>query len=787
MAAAIRSPLPESTEMTQIKSSLKTSSQGPTPAVDLIIKFTLNNLSTTTPADSKSQTAVSVEKEYDSLLGVLKDAGLEATGRPGAQGSNEVLIFVRATELRIQSEIHRERYNMPFNVICARPKLTKKTDRMSDWLNGVASTRPSPRTPRDFSNEPIHPSERLRLVHSILTSPRTGSNVSITSSASAGSTAGLSPLPSPKAFPHVVGIFPPHDLAFNKNWLDKWSSKNHIMSIPPEELTLLKDHLGETVALYFAFLRYYFFALAFPTVVGALFYLLGWPYSGLYGTFIVTWSTLFVESWRIKERQYAVEWGTYGVHKVEVLRSEFQGDQMVVDKVTGVEKDFFPWWKTLGRQLATIPVLVVFAGVLATLISGIYAIEVVVGEVYSGPGKRFMTLVPTVLFAGLVPQFTALWNSTANKLTVWENHPHQTEHENSRTLKVFALNFFVAFGSLLLTSYIYIPFGGFLVPYILSHIPHHREKFSVGKSYAIDASKLHTQIVAYTLTNQITGAFLEIGLPFLTSLLFKKVAEVRQNHSEEKNRDVPVDDEDEKAFLERVRTESALPRYAVFADYSEMAMQFGYLTLFSVIWPVAPVWSFVNNFFELRSDAFKLTNQSQRPIPTREASIGPWLEVLGFITWIGTLTNASLVYLYRPHITHSSKTTSLLSSLTGVNLTLTHNNNNGTLIALSNMHVAQNSPSPISTIQATLFSALLVALATEHAYLIFRVCIRFILERVSWRDSEADVKVRGAVHEVRKVYLDEMGLREGPVRMAERSGKAEEARRVDEGEEREKE
>lgn len=38
----------------------------------------------------------------------------------------------------------------------------------------------------------------------------------------------------------------------------------------------------------------------------------------------------------------------------------------------------------------------------------------------------------------------------------WENHEHQTEHDNSLTLKVFALNFFVAYGSLILTSYIYV-------------------------------------------------------------------------------------------------------------------------------------------------------------------------------------------------------------------------------------------------------------------------------------------------------------------------------------------
>ncbi|KAL8277249.1 hypothetical protein RQP46_010318 [Phenoliferia psychrophenolica] len=696
---------------------------GPTPSVDFVITF-----SVAPEGSDKAKATQAIEKEYADLLGVLKDAGLEATGRGGAQGTDTVLIFVRATEARVQAEIHRER--------------------MSDWLNGVASTRPSPRTPRDFSAEPIHQSERLRLVYAILTSARTGTNVSITSSASAGSTAGLTPLPSPPSFPHVRAIFPPHDLAFNASWLEKWSSRSHIVSIPPEELTSIKDHFGETVALYFAFLRSYFIALVFPAGIGLLFWIAGLAYSAVYGVAIVAWSTIFIESWRLKERELAVQWGTFGVHKVEVQRPEFKGECAVIDPVTGVEEEFFPWWKTLGRQLATIPVLLVFATVLACIISVIYSIETIVGEVYSGPGKRYLT-----------------------------------SHANSLTLKVFALNFFVAFGSLLLTSYVYIPFGGFIVPYILSFIPEHSAKFGSGTSFTINSSKLHTQIVAYTLTNQITGAFVELGVPAITRLLTKKVAEVRHGH----DKDAVVDDEDEKAFLERVRNEASLPPYNVFADYAEMTLQFGYLTLFSVIWPIAPVWSFVNNFFELRSDAFKLTSQSQRPIPTREASIGPWLEVLGFITWFGALTNASLVYLYRPHLSHTSVTSSLLSSLSGTNLTAVAGptNGNGTICPTSNMHVAQNSStSPVASIQATLFSALLVALATEHGYLVARVCVRFILERLSWRGSDADVRIRGATHELRKAYLDEMGLREGPVKLAERSGKLDEAKVVDDAEER---
>lgn len=80
--------------------------QGPSPSVDYIISFSIAPDGT----DSKAKATEAIEKEYADLLGVLKDAGLEATGRSGAQGSNTVLIFVRASEERIQAEIHRERY-----------------------------------------------------------------------------------------------------------------------------------------------------------------------------------------------------------------------------------------------------------------------------------------------------------------------------------------------------------------------------------------------------------------------------------------------------------------------------------------------------------------------------------------------------------------------------------------------------------------------------------------------------------------------------------------------------
>ncbi len=37
----------------------------------------------------------------------------------------------------------------------------------------------------------------------------------------------------------------------------------------------------------------------------------------------------------------------------------------------------------------------------------------------------------------------------------------------------------------------------------------------------------------------------------------------------------------------------------------------------------------------------------QRPTPHRADSIGPWLDNLTFLTWLGTITTSALVYLFR--------------------------------------------------------------------------------------------------------------------------------------------
>ena len=53
-------------------------------------------------------------------------------------------------------------------------------------------------------------------------------------------------------------------------------------------------------------------------------------------------------------------------------------------------------------------------------------------------------------------------------------------------------------------------------------------------------------------------------------------------------------------------------------------MQFGLMVFFAPAFPLAALFSLVNNLFEIRSDAFKVCLLFQRPFGQRVANIGTW-------------------------------------------------------------------------------------------------------------------------------------------------------------------
>ncbi|WAQ84023.1 hypothetical protein PtA15_4A474 [Puccinia triticina] len=743
--------------------------------VDYVIVFSLSPLPhqpklRKQAIDDRARHRSQLLEEYQLLVQRLKSAGLSATSRPGSKASNELLILVTAhNETRIKEEIQAER--------------------IADWLHGITCVKPESDLASSFISQPHTPADRLRHLYNIITRDvkPTKSESPITAHPHrplVGVGAGIIPRQAP--FEHVLSIFPPHDVGFNKTWLSQWSDRSHLtIQIPEIELDRIKEIYGESIGYYFAFLNFYFQALVFPTLLGLLFWATGMAYSSIYSVSLALWSIIFVEMWKVKEKLLAIKWNAFNCHKVEKKRVEFIPERIITHLVTHEPVGYFPWWKRESRRLVTIPVLILFALGISALITVITAVELVVAEVYTGPFKKALALLPTVLFAASVPQLVGLWQSTAVKLSNWENHSYNSSYDRSLTHKVFTVHGLVAYAGLVLTAFIYVPFGTILVPHLagLAHrfmkqetirLEGSAEKYLNTRAldfstYSINTARLYEQLFAYQVTNQLLDTFSEVGLPYLLKLLsfrWNKLRTDRQvkrslsNNSAPPASNSPTDAPDEHELLERLREEAKLPEYRLFVEYAEMAIQFGYVVLWTVVWPISPLFSFVNNFFELRTDAIKLTKHSRRPIPTRCDSIGPWLEVLSTLTWLGVIVNALLVHLFQPSarpvggkvVLHDEGTArgpkTIVADLFTAAIVETKQGQAG--------DCGGDATTVYDRLAAVLLQTLVPMLVAEHGFFLMRFFIREAVLRLQWKDSPAALKQMRADWDLKQSFVDRL-------------------------------
>lgn len=388
--------------------------------------------------------------------------------------------------------------------------------------------------------------------------------------------------------------------------------------------------------------------------------ILGWvyfgPYSIFYGCSLCVWCVVFVEYWKIREHDLSLRWGVKGVGSLKVNRPQYQWEKEVKDPVTGQVTKVFPGWKQFLRQLLLIPFASIAAVALGSLIVVTFASEVFISEVYNGPMKGYLEFVPTILFSLSLPAITAFLTGIATRLTKYENYRTQDLYDLAQTQKTFVMNFITSFLPTILTAYIYVPFGRSIVPHLdLLRNYGHNPDVASQPEFEVDTSRFQQEVIYLSMTAQVLGFGEEIVLPYVKHVLWQKWRNYRDNQfgltrkrSFSTATDLLlIDNADEAKFLKRIRGEADAEEYKVEDDILEMCVQFGYLALFGVAWPLVPLGFLVNNWLELRGDFFKLTLECQRPPPIRADSIGPCLLGLDFLAWMGTLSTAAIVHLYR--------------------------------------------------------------------------------------------------------------------------------------------
>ncbi|PHH85939.1 hypothetical protein CDD83_10972 [Cordyceps sp. RAO-2017] len=596
------------------------------------------------------------EAGFVRIIEALTNVGLSTEVRPGTCAES-LLIFVRiASSDLLCQQVYRAR--------------------LQDWLHGVRTSRPDVDAKRAFDDEPVSEAERLRLAYHMITGPVNDGGAGITEV-------------SGKSI-YVASIFPLHDQAFNKAWIRKWSHKYVLEQADIDEI---RDKFGERVAFYFAFLRSYSRHLAFPAALGLAAWLLFGQFSYLYALGCGLWTVLFVEYWKQKEVDLAVQWGVRRVSSIQQPRPEFVWDFETEDPVTGEPRKIYPFFRRLHTQLLQVPFALACVVALGGLVVLCNSLEIFINEVYDGPFKQYLAFLPTVLLVVFTPTFSSVLMSAANALTVRENYETSDAHNAALIQKQFVLNFMTSYMALLFTAFVYIPFGQILLP-LLEFWRMSAETVTLGtkslpmQKFQINPQRISSQMFYFTVTAQIVNFATEVIVPYATH---KLSAKARQFHA--KGAPQIQDHEEEAEFLKRVRNECELEAYDVTADYREMVMQYGYLSLFSVAWPLAASCFLANNWVELRADSLKIAISCKRPIPWRSDSIGPWLTAIGFLSWLGSITSSAIVYLCSGSRNGSRGATSQVTAWGGL-LTILLAEHFYLLVSLAVRHVMSKVESP---------------------------------------------------------------------------------------------
>jgi hypothetical protein len=361
-----------------------------------------------------------------------------------------------------------------------------------------------------------------------------------------------------------------------------------------------------------------------------------------------------VEFWKIRESDLSLRWNVKGVDQLKVDRTQYQWEKEVKNPVSGQVTHTFPGWKQFLRQLLLVPFASVASVALGSLIVVTFASEVFISEVYKGPLKGYLEFVPTILFSLSLPAITSFLTGIATHLTDYENYRTQDLYDLAQTQKKFVMHFITSFLPTLLTAYVYVPFGHAIVPH-LDILRRVGINMAIQKDFEVDTSRFQAEVIYLSMTAQVFSFVEEIVLPYIKHVLWQKwrnyrdhkVGLTRQRSFSKTTDLLLIDAPEESSFLRRVRAEADADEYKVEEDILEMCVQFGYLALFGVAWPLVPLGFLLNNWLEVRGDFFKLTLECQRPPPIRVDSIGPSLLGLDFLTWMGTLSTAAIVHLYR--------------------------------------------------------------------------------------------------------------------------------------------
>mmetsp|Transcript_13493 Transcript_13493/g.39828 ORF Transcript_13493/g.39828 Transcript_13493/m.39828 type:complete len:778 (+) Transcript_13493:57-2390(+) len=444
------------------------------------------------------------------------------------------------------------------------------------------------------------------------------------------------------------------------NLIENWVNASIFKKAPLDDI---RDYYGEKIAFYFAWIRTYTQWLGYLSLLAVIIFAiqaaLTFTRSPLtvdneavpvYAVCVALWCTGFSEAWKRKQNTLAFVWNVQDFEEEELPRPEFvqmarkappPGKEPKVQKKKGVfSKGRFVEvdetlvdkppvnlvfdHRTYMQRVAVgigITLVMMACAILGTL--GIMAAKLIITRTWNETAGPF---VGSLINSAFITVMNFAWRYLSPIINSWESHRTDTEYEDALIVKTFAFQFINSYISLFYIAYI----QGTKVQ--LFGLEEGNEPLRDSCPQDDCMNYLFVQLFVI-LTIQQIGRFIAAIAP----LLYGKY---RQNELKKQDTDNTT------SQLERIELEATLAAYpGTFEEYAELTIQFGYVTMFAVAFPLGAAICFVNNVIERKWDATKLVLLSRRPRYRGAEDIGTWEAIINIIGIIAVVTNVLLMLL----------------------------------------------------------------------------------------------------------------------------------------------
>lgn len=482
----------------------------------------------------------------------------------------------------------------------------------------------------------------------------------------------------------VMAVFPLHqskdELEKGELTVDELFKKwNRLNKVPWEQpLDEIRDYFGEKIALYFAFLGHYTKWLSVAGIfgLGIFFHQLQSISAGTGGTgtfftssrlenttdeglqvvvftdvpevaffalFISFWATFMIEFWKRKQSRLVLQWGMSNFERQEVVRPEFIPSHYLPSPITGLSEPYYSYQTFMVKVTSSLTIVAFCVVVIIAAIAGIFVFKVFISldPQVTGLSQQNATYLALVINAIVIMILGNMSRSITRKLNDWENHRTDTQYEDLLIIKTFVFCFVNSFATLFYMAF--IKSGTVILGQVQLCAP---EVEGVNHTLvAPDAcfGNLGTSLLIVFILQLVLNNSLELGIPAIMDKI-NKYLNSRMPKKPKGNKQVGIEGNGTK-IRSPCEDQFFKKNYdGTFDDFLEIALQFGYVTLFVSAFPLAPFLAFLNNQIEVRVDSYKVCKLSRRPEICGAQDIGTWWNIYYYVGLIAVMTNAGVIF-----------------------------------------------------------------------------------------------------------------------------------------------